>query len=270
MGITNDLSALSAIRGGGPLLEKLRAWQNDPVMQRIQPKGKPLLYGDEDFEMGDSTIHTVTAGILLYGLGFHFAPQTAYRVFGNLNLYHSDDDPTLFLSPDVMVVKATRSLPAQPSSYRIGPSTPAPLLVGEGLSPRTWQQGDLSRKPMIYADLGIEEYVLADVTGDMLEQKLLLLRRKRDGRWVDEQDDDGGITSRLGFRVVLEADGQLRVLDGKTGKRYARPEEAQAAVDRCAAEALARQQAEERIRALEAEVARLRGTAPEPKKKKRR
>src|SRR5205823_13686687 len=121
-------------------------------------------------------------------------------------------------------------------SYRIGPHTPAPLLASEVLSPRTWQQGDLTRKPMIYSELGVHEYMLADVTGGMLAQRLLLLRRQRDGRWVDEQDEDGGITSRLGFRVMLDADGQLRVIDGRTGKRYARPDEAQAAVDRCAAE----------------------------------
>src|SRR5262249_38128057 len=98
MGFTNDHTALPAIRGGGALLAKLRAWQNDPVMQRIRPKGLPVMYGDEDFEIGESTIHTITAGILLYGLGFHFAAQTAFRVFGNLNLYYSDDDPSEYLS----------------------------------------------------------------------------------------------------------------------------------------------------------------------------
>ncbi len=33
--------------------------------------------------------------------------------------------------------------------------------------------------------------------------------------WQDEQDADGGITSRLGFRVVIENDGQLRVIDAE-------------------------------------------------------
>jgi Uma2 family endonuclease len=229
-----------------PLLERLRALETDVVMQRIQPKGMPVLCGDEDLEMGEATIHTITTGILLYGLGFHFALLTAYRVFANLNLYFSED-PTDFVSPDVMVVKPRRTLPAQLSSYQVGPACPVPLFVAEVLSPRTWQQGDLTSKPLTYSDLGIEEYLLADVTGELLQQRLLLLRRKPEGGWVDQQDADGGITSRLGFRVVLEADGQLRVIDARTGKRYARPDEAQAMADK--------------VLALEEELARLRGSA---------
>jgi Uma2 family endonuclease len=250
--------------GPGPSsLERLCPWMNDPVLRRLQPKGVPCLYGSEDFEMGESTIHTITAGILLYGLGFHLAPPTGYRVFGNLNLFYSAEDPTAYVSPDVMVVRPPRALPAQLTSYRIGEQGPAPVLVSEVLSFRTWQQGDMSRKPGIYSGLGVEEYIVADVTAEMLEQRLLLLRRQRDGTWRDEQDTDGGVTSRLGLRVVVEDDGQLRVIDAKTGKRYARPEEAQA-------EAEARREAEERVRALEGELARLRGAAAqdEPKANK--
>jgi Uma2 family endonuclease len=244
------------------VLERLCPWLQDPVLRRLQPKGMPLLYGNEDFEMGESTIHTITAAILFYGLAFHFAPRAAFRVFGNLNLYYSDD-PTEYLSPDVMVVRPPRALPEQLTSYRIGEQGPAPVLVCEVLSFRTWQQGDMGRKPIRYSALGVEEYIVADVTGDMLEQRLLLLLPQRDGSWREEQDADGGITSRLGFRVVIEEDGQLRVIDAKTGERYPRPEEA-------LAEARGRREAEERTRILEAELARLRGAKPKTTKGKGR
>jgi Uma2 family endonuclease len=240
-------------------LERLCPWLKDPVLRRLQPKGMPLLYGSEDFEMGESTIHTITAVILYFGLEFHFAARAAYRVFENLNLFYSDD-PTEYVSPDIMVVRPPRALPEQLRSYRIGEQGPAPVLVGEVLSFRTWQQGDLERKPPLYASLGVEEYIVADVTGEMLEQRLLLLLPQRDGSWREEQDADGGITSRLGFRVVIEADGQLRVIDATTGERYPRPGEA-------LAEARARRAAEERIRALEEEVARLRSRAKAKKGK---
>ena len=62
--------------------------------------------------MGESPIHLITAGILLYGLIFHFSSASAFRVFGNLNLFYSAEDPTAYVSPDVMVVRPARTLPA--------------------------------------------------------------------------------------------------------------------------------------------------------------
>jgi Uma2 family endonuclease len=227
----------------------------------------PLLYEDEGMAMGESSLHTQTCDILLYGLSFHFAGRSAHRVFGNLNLHYSARDANAYVSPDVMVVKPRRRLPPDLSSYGIGQDGPVPLLVAEVLSFRTYQEGDLVSKPILYADIGISEYVLADVTGAMLPQKLLKLNRQTNGIWRDEQDTDGGVTSRLGFRVVLDADGQLRVLDVRAGKRYARPQEAQEVMDRLAGEAEAHRQAEERVLALEAEVARLR--AKESKRRRK-
>jgi Uma2 family endonuclease len=246
-----------------PTFARACPWLNDPVLRQLQPKGMPQLFGNEDFEMGDSTVHTITAFILFYGLASHFSVLPAYRVFANLNLYYSPDDPTEYVSPDVMVVQPPRALPADLTSYRIGVQGPAPILVAEILSFRTWQQRDLQTKPTLYARLGVEEYIVADVTGTMLEQRLGLLRPQPDESWRNDQDADGGITSRLGFRVMIEEDGQLRVIDTKTGKRFARPDEAQAKADELAA-------AQDRIRALEEELARLRGELPKDKQGKGR
>lgn len=238
----------------GTRLPSLYERESDPVLAKLQPKGLPLLFGDEDLEMGESSLHTQVCDILLYGVEFHLTGAPAYRVFGNLNLYYSDDDPTAYVSPDLMAVKPAQPLPVDLTSYRIGHHGPAPSSVGEVLSFRTYHQGDLTTKPVLYAELGISEYLVVDVTGQMLAQRLLVLRRQPNGRWLDDQDADGGITSHLGFRLIIETDGMVRVLDAKTGKRYARPREAQAAVDRLAQ--------------LEAELARQRGTtASEPETK---
>src|SRR5882724_9966079 len=61
---------------------------------------------------------------------------------------------------------------------------------------------------------------------EMLRQRLAILRRQADGRWLDEQDDDGGISSRLGFRLIVDDDGHLRVMNAKSGEPYPRPDEA--------------------------------------------
>src|SRR5205807_6178580 len=95
-------------------------------------------------------------------------------------------------------------------------------------------------------------------------------RRRRGPRsWHRLRDADGGVTSQLGFRVVIEADGLPRVLDAATGRRYPRPQEADLEAEaRVAAEATARAEAEARaaaearLREVEAELARLRGQAP--------
>jgi Uma2 family endonuclease len=235
-----------------PMLMNLDEVESDPVLARIQPKGLPLLYEDEGLEMGESELHRRTCDILLYGVEFHLLGRRGLQVFGNLNLHYSHEDPAAYVSPDLMVVKPRRRLPDNVASYQIGPDGPAPLSVGEVLSFRTYQEGDLCVKPGLYGKLGIDEYILVDVSGELLPQRLLILRRQVKGNWSDEQDADGGVTSKLGFRLIIEADGQLRVTD-ETGNPYVRPREALAAVQ-------ASRKAEQRVRDLEVELERLRGT----------
>jgi Uma2 family endonuclease len=226
----------------------------------------PILFGEEDLEMGESDLHTRTTDILVYGMEFHLSNQPALRVFSNLNLYYTALEPEAYVSPDGMVVKPRRRLPANPTSYQIGKDGPAPLCVAEVLSFRTYQQGDLSHKPIVYADLAIPEYLLIDVSGEMLREKLLRLELLANGHWKTERDSDGGITSSLGFRLVIEPDGQLRVLNAQTGEAYARPREAQAALDE-------KRRALDALRELQAEVDRLRserGQQQSEKKRRRR
>jgi Uma2 family endonuclease len=224
----------------------------------------PILYEDEgQDEMGESSPHTAADQILSLGVAEHLRGRPEYRVFSNLNVYYHPTDPRAYVSPDVMVVVPSRPLPEDIASYRVGVDGPAPVLVIEILSRRSFQQQDLTNKPDIYAELGVAEYILVDGTGHFLPERLLLKRLGEDKTWDDLQDPDGGVTSRLGFRILIEGDNRPRVVDAGTGRRYLRPEEAHAAVQAAEAaaqaEAEARRQAEERVRALEEELARLRG-----------
>jgi Uma2 family endonuclease len=242
----------------------------------------PVMYEDEgQEEMGESRPHTVADQILSIGIGAHLRSASQFQVFSNLNLYYHQIDRWAYVSPDVMVVVPSRPLPENLGSYRIGVDGPAPILAVEILSRRSFQQQDLTTKPIIYAQLGVAEYMLIDGTGEFLPQRLLMKRLQGDGTWVEEQDTDGGVSSRLGFRVVLDMDNRPRVIETRTGKPYLRPDEAQAAFEEAQAaaeqaqaatqearaareaEAEARRQAEEHARALEAELARLWGPGPE-------
>jgi Uma2 family endonuclease len=287
------------------------------------PATWPILYEDEEEVVGEASPHMKAVRILLACLEAHFAGRTPLQVFGNLNLYYRPPDfeegtPLPNVAPDTMVVHPFEPLNEDTlASYQIGREGPAPLLVVEVLSESSAGQRDQVDKPQLYALLGIREYILIDVSGTYLPEHLLLNRLQPDGTWQPIQDDDGGITSQLGFRLIIDRNGRLGVVDVETGELYVRPNEAQGerqvrrqaeaqavaaeaakeaeaaarqqaearaaaeararrqaevqaaaeavarqqAEARAAAEARARQQTEERIRQLEAELARFRSSS---------
>lgn len=220
----------------------------------------PVTYEDEgQDEMGESRSHTGADHVISLALEEHLVTDPRHAVLSNLNLYYHPIDRRAYVSPDVMVVQTVQPLPERLSSYRIGPDRPVPKLVIEILSKRSFQQQDLTAKPIIYAGLGVEEYILVDGTGEFLSDRLLLKRLDANFDWEDEQDRDGGVTSRLGFRILIEGDELPRVIHAATGMKYLRPNEAHQAVRAAHA---AQQQLEDRIRELEAELKRLTGQPP--------
>jgi Uma2 family endonuclease len=211
----------------------------------------PVLFEDEgQEEMGESEVHVITVGMLYNGLRDHFAPRPNFHVFSDINVYYHPIKRQSYVSPDVMVIELPKPLKRRLVSYRIGKNRPAPAVAIEVLSQRSAQQQDLSNKPKIYSDHGVAESILVDVTGKFLPQRLLLKRRRKNGAWDDEQDPDGGVTSRHGFRVVIEKDGDVRVIDAATGRPYPRPEVAFAVQARV-------QELEQKPREAEAKLARL-------------
>jgi hypothetical protein len=212
------------------LEERLKEFQNIPILHEDDLEG----------DMGEANLHALAEHILRYGLAAHLGDQPRYRVFSNMNLHYQPRFPRVYVSPDVMVVAPLVAQPDELRSYHIDSDGPAPVFVAEVLSEETTEERDLDEKLYIYAMTGIEEYLLVDVDGRFLPQRLVLKRLQPDRTWQDEQDADGGVTSRLGFRVIFDSDGPLRIVDRTTGRKYARPDEAEA-----------------RIRALEEELAQL-------------
>ncbi len=239
------------------------------VRRRNEPRfpilldGIPIIYEDEgNPQMGDANLHTVNIEILHIGYQVHLEEtRPESQVFSNLNCYYADGPlhkrtrSKPYISADVMIVEPYELLPMDLVSYTIGEHGPAPRHATEVLSKRTARKFDLSKKLVIFAKLGIPEYILVDPTGRYLPQQLLLKRLRRDRTWNDVRDADGGVTSMFGFRVIFEPDGLVRVLDARTGRRYIRPREAEQQVRQAEQQ---RHEAEERARLLAAEIARLR------------
>src|SRR5207244_12185465 len=111
------------------------------------------------------------------------------RAFANMNLYYelprAKSEPKACATPDTMVVEPLRRLRQDVSSYEIGRDGPAPLLTAEILSARTAKQRDLRDKAALYAAIGVTEYVLIDVSGRYLRQRLLLQHLLPSGAWED-------------------------------------------------------------------------------------
>src|SRR5437868_11032356 len=183
----------------------------------------PILYEDEEEgEMGESNPHVLADEILHVCLKAHmlrYHPEL--QVYSNMNLYCRDGPPhprTLslpYVSPDSMVVEPYQLLNESVKSYTIGKDGPVPLVAAEVLSERSAQQRDLKEKMVVYARLGVAEYILVDESSKYLPDRLLLKRLQQDGTYKDDKDPDGGLTSKLGFRIVLEDDG-LSVIDQVT------------------------------------------------------
>jgi Uma2 family endonuclease len=214
----------------------------------------PILYEDEeDVDMGETNPHVVNGEILHVCIKAHLKPQPEYQVFADMNCYyrkgprHPRTGSLPYISPDVMVVQPFRRLPESVRSYTVGRDGPAPKTTLEVLSKRSAQQRDLGDKMVVCAKIGVEEYILVDPSGKYVAGKLLLKRLGENGKYADELDADGGVSSKLGFRVILDEDGQVRVLDAATGRPYVRPDEAED-------QARALREAEERIRLLEVEL----------------
>jgi len=188
------------------------------------PTHMPIVYEDADqFDEEEALPPYSTGEMLCYGIAAHLAGRSEFQALPHVEL-HDAGDPGTIASPDAMVVRPDARLPDNLRVYRVDKHGPPPLLTIEVLSAPI----DLASQTRNYARIGVAEHILVDLAGVFMPERMRLLLRQLgpDGNWHDERDHDGGVTSALGFRVVIEDDGQVRVIDRSTGHRYLRPDEA--------------------------------------------
>jgi hypothetical protein len=121
-------------------------------------------------------------------------------------------------------------------------------------------------KKETYQMLGVAEYFQFDPYGEYLDPRLQGVRL-HGGRYQAVQPEPDGSLLSQATGVLFRAEGdRLRLTDAATGALLLRNEEKTRALReaeaKATAEAMARHQAEERVRALEDELARLRRPAP--------
>lgn len=227
------------------------------------PLEKEIYYPESDGEpMAESELHLEEMVYVWEGLADRFAEEPDVFVGANMFLYFRKGDPTGVVAPDGFVVKGVPKLPGgrRRKKYLLWQEGKAPCFVLETTSDTTHRKDKEKRE--IYARLGVSEYFQFDPEGDYLDPRLQGLRLVN-GRYLPVRPEpDGSLLSET-TGVLFRVEGErLRLTDAATGTPLLRNVEKGAALReaeaKAAAEALARQQAEEKLRALEEELARLR------------
>lgn len=164
-------------------------------------------------------------------------------------------------SPDIAVILGGKLPDDEEKSYRVGRDGPLPSFIVEVTSEET-RTTDLYEKNLLYAAVGVKEYLIIDI----------LSNRNRDWRLIGYRlgdkprykritaDDDGGLSfESVGLRFVCVDSKRIDIYDIATGQRLLTPDElkvkAEAESARAEAES-ARADTETSLRAmLEAQLA---------------
>lgn len=207
--------------------------------------------------MAETTLHREVMSDLIWGLERRYAGTPDVWVGGNLFLCYRKGDPTAAIAPDVLMARGVTKW--KRDNYLLWDEEP-PCLIFE-ITSRSTRREDTRKKKDIYEKIGVQEYVLFDPYGDYLKPRLQGFRL-HEGRYEPIPPNlDGTLDSRTTGLILRPEGERLRLVDRETGERLLWLDEVGQAF---AQEAAARQAAEERIRALEEEIARLRGrSAPE-------
>jgi len=200
--------------------------------------------------MAETSLHLRVMFDNIDGLRRRYAGTPDVWVGGNLFLCYEKGNPKAKVAPDMLLAKGVAKWDRP--NYLLWEEK-VPSLVMEITSRKTRRE-DQGKKKTLYERLGIEEYILFDPYGEYLKPSLQGYRLVRGRFQPIPLEPDGSLLSRTtGLRLQREGE-RLRLVDVVTGQPILWPEEVEE--DRLR-EAAARRQAEERIRALEAELARL-------------
>jgi Uma2 family endonuclease len=236
------------------------------------PLEDEIFYPESDGEpMAETKLHLQEMTYLLEALEERFLDEPGVFVGGNLSLYYEQGVKDAVVAPDAFVVKGLPDGKALRRKYLLWEERRLPCFAAEVTSATTRNRDERDgSKWKLYERLGIDEYFLFDPEGEYLAPRLQGYRLAG-GRYrpIASHPDGSLLSTTTG--ILFRADGiRLHLTHAATGAVYLRREEetrarrqaekrATASERRAAAETEARRQAEEQIRALQAELDRLRG-----------
>ncbi len=222
-------------------------------MDRRIKAAPTLVYPESDGKpMAETEKHRDLMMDCIQMLKHHFRNVDDVHVSGNLMMYYEEGNPRKSVSPDVFVVFGVSK--KQRRTYRVWEEGHAPDFVLELASRSTYRQ-DLTTKRELYASvLGVREYYIYDPYGEV--SPAFLGYRLVDGVYQEIGFVDDRLPSVVLGLELGERDGVLGLYD-PVRSVWLEPLDRQVrhAEARAAAEAKARQQAEEQAEEAEARAA---------------
>ncbi len=219
-----------------------------PLEQEIEyptSDGKP---------MAETTLHREVMSDTIAVLRRRYRDVADVWVGGNLFLCYEKGNPRAALAPDVLVAQGVTKW-ARPN-YLLWEEGRPPSLVIEVTSRKTRRE-DLHDKRARYEKMGVEEYILFDPYEEYLHPPVQGFRLQTGRYQPIPLEPDGSLLSRT-TRVFMRPEGnRLRLIDAASGEVLLWPEEFEANAERDSkaraeaearafAEASARAEAEER------------------------
>ena len=154
-------------------------------------------------------------------------------------------------APDLAIIPGGRLPDPTHQSYHVGRDGPIPIFVVE-ITSKTTRNDDLNMKPILYASVGIKEYLIIDIRTPKSKDWRLIGYRLEQGhpeyRKLKPDADGGLIFETVGLRFVAVKRSRINVYDISTGERLLTLEEQIARAE----------SAEKQVADLQAEIARLR------------
>ena len=202
--------------------------------------------------MAETLEHQQVMVDLIQGLRSRYAGVPGAWVAGNFFFCYEKGNPNARVSPDVMVAEGLAPKELR-LNYLLWEEKPPSLVVE--VTSRSTRREDTGKKKSLYERIGTAEYVLFDPFGEYLRPRLQGYRLER-GRFQPIQlEADGTLRSQTTGMTFRPEGLRLRLVDAATGRPILWHEELEAAF---AQQTAVNRNAEERIRALEAELRRLR------------
>ncbi|MEW5987500.1 MAG: Uma2 family endonuclease [Chloroflexota bacterium] len=235
------------------------------VSTQVALTAKDFLNPQEGDVMPQSTLHETLTANLRDMLRLYFANRPDVTVFHDL-IFRWGIPGLSNPAPDIAVVPNVRQPHKNRRAFRVKEEGTRPILVIEVVSPQ-YQREDLVDKVAVYERAGVQEYVILEQrpqggqTIDLITGYHLVNGRYQP-LWLEA--DGRLLLQTVGLYICLR-DGAVILEDAITGERLLNVEEAAAArleaEKRAEKEAQARAELEAQVAALQAEVARLKGTS---------